>query len=88
MAGPLVPAHSVVGVRVFTVMQAAGPLEARKPETVCLIGVGGDGKAGRSFPGEEVRKFQAPEPKFQAPGPKFKSHPGVPPARLTVLPLY
>jgi hypothetical protein len=42
----------VVGVRVFTAMQAAGPLEAGKPETVCLIGVGEDGKAGRSFPGE------------------------------------
>ena len=50
-------AHPVVGVRVITVMQAAGPLEAGKPETVCWIGVGDDGKAGaagRSFRGEEV----------------------------------
>ena len=42
----------MVGVRVFTAMQAAGPLEAGTPETVCWIGVGEDGKAGRSFPGE------------------------------------
>jgi hypothetical protein len=47
-------AHPVVGVQVFTVMQAAGPLEAGKLETVCWIGVGEDGRAGRSFPGEEV----------------------------------
>ena len=36
------------GVRVFTVMQAAGPLRAGRPETAC-IGVGGMVKLGEAF---------------------------------------